>query len=43
MASFIPNCVVYDPTYAYELAVIMQDGLRRMIGEQEDVYLLPHA
>ncbi len=38
MASFIPNCVSYDPTYAYELAVIIQDGLRRMIGEQEDVF-----
>jgi pyruvate dehydrogenase E1 component len=38
MASFIPNCVSYDPTYAYEVAVIMQDGLRRMIGEQEDVF-----
>jgi pyruvate dehydrogenase E1 component len=38
MASFIPNCVSYDPTYAYELAVIMQDGLRRMIGDQEDVF-----
>jgi pyruvate dehydrogenase E1 component len=38
MASFIPNCVAYDPTYAYELAVIIQDGLRRMIGEQEDVF-----
>ncbi len=38
MASFIPNCVSYDPTYAYELAVIMQDGLRRMIGNQEDVF-----
>jgi pyruvate dehydrogenase E1 component len=37
-ASFIPNCVSYDPTYAYELAVIMQDGLRRMCAEQEDVY-----
>ena len=37
-ASFIPNCVSYDPTYSYELAVIMQDGLRRMVGEQEDVY-----
>ena len=37
-ASFIPNCVSYDPTYSYELAVIMQDGLRRMIAEQEDVY-----
>ena len=38
MASFIPNCVSYDPTYAYEIAVIVQDGLRRMIGEQEDVF-----
>jgi pyruvate dehydrogenase E1 component len=38
MASFIPNCVSYDPTYAYELAVIVQDGLRRMIGDQEDVF-----
>jgi pyruvate dehydrogenase E1 component len=37
-ASFIPNCVSYDPTYAYELAVIMQDGMRRMYLEQEDVY-----
>ena len=37
-ASFIPNCRSYDPTYGYELAVIMQDGLRRMLTEQEDVY-----
>jgi pyruvate dehydrogenase E1 component len=37
-ASTIPNCVSYDPTYAYELAVIIQDGLRRMIGEQENVF-----
>jgi pyruvate dehydrogenase E1 component len=37
-ASFIPNCVSYDPTFAYELAVIVQDGLRRMCSEQEDVY-----
>ncbi len=37
-ASTIPNCISYDPTYAYELAVIIQDGLRRMIGEQEDVF-----
>jgi pyruvate dehydrogenase E1 component len=34
----IPNCVSYDPTFAYELAVIMQDGLRRMVQEQEDIY-----
>ena len=37
-ASTVPNCVSYDPTYAYELAVIVQDGLRRMIGEQEDIF-----
>ncbi|MBV9700132.1 MAG: pyruvate dehydrogenase (acetyl-transferring), homodimeric type [Candidatus Eremiobacteraeota bacterium] len=37
-ASFVPNCVSYDPTYAYELAVIVQDGLRRMLREQHDVY-----
>ncbi|WP_392551734.1 pyruvate dehydrogenase (acetyl-transferring), homodimeric type [Orbus wheelerorum] len=34
----IPNCISYDPSYAYEVAVIMQDGLRRMYGEQENVY-----
>jgi pyruvate dehydrogenase E1 component len=37
-ASTIPNCVSYDPTFAYELVVIIQDGLRRMVQEQEDVY-----
>jgi pyruvate dehydrogenase E1 component len=37
-ASFIPNCCSYDPTYAYEVAVIIQDGLRRMLTDQEDVY-----
>ncbi len=37
-AAFIPNCVSYDPTYNYELAVIVRDGLRRMFAEQEDVY-----
>jgi pyruvate dehydrogenase E1 component len=37
-ASLIPNCVSYDPAYAYELAVIIQDGLRRMVAEQEDVF-----
>ncbi len=37
-ASFIPTCVSYDPTYSYELAVIMRDGLRRMVENQEDVY-----
>ncbi|MFQ5990288.1 MAG: pyruvate dehydrogenase (acetyl-transferring), homodimeric type [Candidatus Methylomirabilales bacterium] len=38
IASTIPNCVSYDPTFAYELAVIIQDGLRRMFGEQQDIY-----
>ncbi len=37
-AAQIPNCVPYDPTFAYEVAVIIQDGLRRMYHEQEDVY-----
>lgn len=37
-ASTIPNCISYDPTFAYELAVIIQDGLRRMVQEQEDVF-----
>jgi pyruvate dehydrogenase E1 component len=37
-ASTIPNCVAYDPAYGYELAVIIQDGLRRMYAEQEDVF-----
>ncbi len=34
----IPNCISYDPTFGYEVAVIIQDGLRRMYAEQEDVY-----
>ncbi len=34
----VPNCVSYDPTFAYELTVILQDGLRRMYAEQEDVF-----
>ena len=38
LASTIPNCIAYDPTYAYELAVIIHDGLRRMLAEQEDVF-----
>jgi len=38
LASTIPNCVTYDPCYAYELAVIIQDGMRRMVKEQEDVF-----
>jgi pyruvate dehydrogenase E1 component len=38
MSATVPNCVSYDPAYAYELAVIIQDGLRRMYVEQEDVF-----
>ncbi len=38
LASTIPNCVTYDPTFAFELAVIVQDGLRRMYEEQENVF-----
>lgn len=38
MAGTIPNCLAYDPTFAYELAVIIHDGLRRMYQEQEDIY-----
>lgn len=37
-AGTIPNCISYDPTFAYEVAVILQDGIRRMYGEQENVY-----
>jgi pyruvate dehydrogenase E1 component len=37
-AEFIPNCVAYDPTYAYELVVIIQDGLRRMFQQQENIF-----
>ena len=38
LASTVPNCVSYDPAYAYELAVILQDGLRRMYAERENVF-----
>jgi pyruvate dehydrogenase E1 component len=38
MTSVIPNCLSYDPTFAFEVAVIVQDGLRRMVEEQEDVF-----
>jgi len=34
----VPNCISYDPSFAYEVAVIVQDGLRRMYAEQQDVY-----
>ena len=38
LSSTIPNCVSYDPAYGYELAVIIQDGLRRMVQDQESVF-----
>jgi len=38
VATTVPNCVAYDPAYAYELAVIVQDGLRRMYAEQESIF-----
>jgi pyruvate dehydrogenase E1 component len=38
LASTIPNCIPYDPTFAHEVAVIVQDGLKRMVEKQEDVF-----
>uniref|UniRef100_C5CZC8 Pyruvate dehydrogenase E1 component n=1 Tax=Variovorax paradoxus (strain S110) TaxID=543728 RepID=C5CZC8_VARPS len=38
LAGTIPNCVSYDPTFAYEVVAIVRDGMRRMYAEQEDVY-----
>ena len=38
LSGLVPTCVSYDPTFAYEVAVVMQDGMRRMFQEQEDVY-----
>lgn len=38
LAGTIPNCIAYDPAYACELAVIIQDGMRRMYGENESIY-----
>jgi len=38
IASTIPNCIAYDPTFSYEVAVIIREGLRRMVVEQEGVY-----
>ncbi len=38
LASNIPNCVVYDPTFAYEMAVIIHEGLRRMYHDQESIF-----
>ena len=38
LASCVPNLVAYDPAFAYEIAVIVQDGIRRMYREQEDIF-----
>jgi pyruvate dehydrogenase E1 component len=38
ISATIPNCISYDPTFAYEVVTIIQDGLRRMVTEQEDVF-----
>ena len=38
LASVVPNLLAYDPAYAYEVAVILEDGLRRMFGEREDIF-----
>ena len=38
LSNLIPNCISYDPTFQYEVAVIAQDGMRRMFQEQEDVF-----
>ena len=38
LAGTIPNCISYDPTFSYEVAVIVQNGLQRMFVDQEDVY-----
>ena len=38
LANTVPNLLTYDPAYAYEIAVIVQDGIRRMYGEQEDIF-----
>ena len=38
LASTVPNCISYDPTFAYELAIIFQDGLRRMHEKQENIF-----
>ena len=38
LANTIPNCISYDPTFAHEVAVIMHEGLRRMVQNQENVF-----
>ena len=37
-AALIPNCITYDPTYGYEVATIVQDGIRRMGEEKENIF-----
>jgi pyruvate dehydrogenase E1 component len=38
MASTVPNCAAYDPAYAYEIAIVVQDGIRRMYHDREDLF-----
>ncbi len=38
LANMVPNCISYDPTFQYEVAVVVQEGMRRMFQEQEDVH-----
>ncbi len=38
LASTVPNCISYDPTFSYEVAVIVQSGMQRMFADREDVY-----
>ncbi len=38
LMSSVPNCVAYDPAYGYELAIIIQDGIKRMLENQEDIF-----
>ncbi len=38
LSQLVPNCISYDPTFQYEVAVVVQDGMRRMFAEQEDVF-----
>jgi pyruvate dehydrogenase E1 component len=38
LSATVPNCISYDPTFSYEVAVIVQNGLKRMLTDQEDVY-----
>jgi pyruvate dehydrogenase E1 component len=38
LSATVPNCISYDPTFAYEVAVIIQHGLQRMLADQEDVF-----